>query len=102
MEARVYGDRIRMARVLRGMKAIDLAQELRWPSSRQTIVEQSETVAMDRLLITTLSNKLDFPEAFFAAPPSAPLLPRELLFRAPKSTTKREATYLTEFARASG
>ena len=102
MDARVYGDRIRMARVLRGMKAIDLAQELRWPSSRQTIVEQSEIVALDQLLITILSNRLDFPETFFTTPPSAPLLPRELLFRAPKSTTKREATYLTEFARASG
>ena len=52
MDARVYGDRIRMARVLRGMKAIDLAQELRWPSSRQTIVEQSEIVALDQLLIS--------------------------------------------------
>jgi Zn-dependent peptidase ImmA (M78 family) len=102
MSTRVYGDRIRMARVLRGMKAMDLAQHLRWPPSRQTVVEQSETVVLDQLTTVVLVNELKFPETFFTTPPSAPLAPQDLLFRAPKSTSKRETSYLTEFARVSG
>ncbi len=102
MNTQVYGDRIRMARVIRGMKAMDLAHELHWPPSRQTVVEQSETVALDRLATAVLANKLNFPEAFFTSPPGASLSPQDLLFRAPRSTTKREVNYLTEFARISG
>lgn len=102
MGVQVYGDRIRAARVLRGMKGIDLAHALRWPSSRQTIVEQSETVTLDSAAVAILVRQLLFPERFFTTPPSASLAPKDLLFRAPKSITKRETNYLTEFARTAG
>ena len=102
MNVQVYGDRIRAARVLRGMKAMDLAHYLKWPSSRQTLVEQTEIVMLDRAVVAILADRLDFPEAFFTTPPDALLVPKDLLFRAPKSITKRETNYLTEFARIAG
>jgi hypothetical protein len=102
MNVQVYGDRIRAARVLRSMKAIDLAEALHWPPSRQTIVEQSDIVKLDTAAIEILINKLEFPEAFFTTRPSPELTPRDLLFRAPKAITKRETGYLAEFARLSG
>ncbi len=102
MDTTAYGDRVRAARVLRGWKSVDLAEELGWPPSRQTTVEQSETVRLASHVLDLLVEKLDFPEKFFTTRPAPPLGPRELLFRAPVATTKREKTYLSEFARAVG
>jgi Zn-dependent peptidase ImmA (M78 family) len=65
-------------------------------------VEQSDTLKLDASALATLVDQLKFPEAFFVMPPGAVLTPRDLLFRAPKSITKREANYLTEFARIAG
>jgi len=102
MDIQVYGDRIRTARVLRAVKAVDLADALHWPASRQTLVEQSDTVKLDGSAVAILVDQLRFPETFFTMPPGAVLTPRDLLFRAPKSITKRETNYLTEFARLAG
>jgi Zn-dependent peptidase ImmA (M78 family) len=84
------------------MKAVDLANALHWPSSRQTLVEQSEVVTLSDTAVATLVDKLGFPEAFFTERPSPSLTPRDLLFRAPKNITKRETGYLAEFARLAG
>jgi Zn-dependent peptidase ImmA (M78 family) len=102
MTVQVYGDRVRTARVLRGIKAVDLAHELGWPPSRQTLIEQSEVVHLDVSSVAMLVDQLGFPEAFFTTQPAPVLAPRDLLFRAPKSITKRETSYLTEFARVTG
>lgn len=102
METTAYGDRIRAARILRGWKSVDLAEEMGWSPARQTIIEQSEMVQLDAEVLRRLAGKLDFPERFFTAQPSAALSPEELLFRAPVATTKREKAYLAEFARVVG
>ena len=102
MDIQIYGDRVRTARVLRGWKSVDLAAALRWPPSRQTTIEQSETVDLNHWSLSTLVRELKFPETFFMTRPSVSLKPDELLFRAPVATTKREKTYLAEFARTVG
>ncbi len=102
METTAYGDRIRAARILRGWKSVDLAEEMHWSPSRQTTIEQSETVQLETQILSLLAEKLKFPERFFTAQPSAALSPEELLFRAPVATTKREKAYLAEFVRIVG
>jgi Zn-dependent peptidase ImmA (M78 family)/transcriptional regulator with XRE-family HTH domain len=102
MEATAYGDRIRAARILRGWKSVDLANEMGWLPSRQTIIEQSETVQLEIKVLRRLAARLEFPERFFVSEPSAALSSEELLFRAPVATTKREKAYLAEFARLVG
>ena len=88
METTAYGDRIRAARILRGWKSVDLAEEMHWSPSRQTTIEQSETVQLETQILSLLAEKLKFPERFFTAQPSAALSPEELLFRAPVATAK--------------
>ena len=102
MDTTVYGDRVRAARVLRGWKSVDLAQAMGWPPSRQTTVEQSETVHLNSHILDLLVRSLDFPERFFTTRPLPSLSPSELLFRAPVATTKREKIYLSEFVRVVG
>jgi Zn-dependent peptidase ImmA (M78 family)/transcriptional regulator with XRE-family HTH domain len=102
MEATAYGDRVRAARILRGWKSVDLADEMGWLPSRQTTIEQSETVQLEIGVLRRMAGKLEFPEQFFATAPSAALSSEELLFRAPVATTKREKVYLAEFARVVG
>jgi Zn-dependent peptidase ImmA (M78 family) len=102
MEATVYGDRVRTARVLRGWKSVELAEAMRWVPSRQTTIEQSETVQLEATVLSFLAEKLEFPGQFFTSQPPPGLAPNELLFRAPVATTKREKTYLAEFARSVG
>jgi Zn-dependent peptidase ImmA (M78 family) len=102
MSTQVYGDRIRSARILRNVKAVDLARALHWPPSRQTLAEQSETLNLDEPAVSILADHLRFPPAFFTTRPGMTLAPRDLLFRAPKGITKRETNYLAEFARVAG
>ena len=79
MDIQIYGDRVRTARVLRGWKSVDLAAALRWPPSRQTTIEQSETVDLNHWSLSTLVRELKFPETFFMTRPSVSLKPDELL-----------------------
>lgn len=102
MEATVYGDRVRTARVLRGWKSVELAETMGWVPSRQTTIEQAETVQLETAVLALLAEKLEFPSQFFTSQPPPGLAPGELLFRAPVATTKREKTYLAEFARSVG
>ncbi len=81
---------------------MDVASALGWPPSRQTIFEQASVTHIHDRLLTALARELNFPEEFFTAPPSPPLPPEDILFRAPAATTKREKAYLAEFARIAG
>jgi Zn-dependent peptidase ImmA (M78 family) len=102
MDINIYGDRVRAARILRGFKAVELAAALDWPPSRQTLIEQAETVQLEDRSVEVLTKKLRFPQDYFSTSPGPALRPEEMLFRAPVSTTKREKAYLAEFARVAG
>lgn len=93
------GDRIRQARVLRWRTSKDLAEELAWPAPKLTRMEQSEKAVLSDAEAARLCKFLAFPEIFFTEPAQPALAENELLFRAPKRTTKREKAYLAEFAR---
>lgn len=93
------GDRIRQARSLRWRTSRELAAELRWPAPRLTRVERAEVVEVSEEDAQTLQRFLRFPAAFFETEADPPLTEQDLLFRAPKRTTRREKTYLAEFAR---
>lgn len=98
----IYGDRVRSARTLRGLGSGGLAAAVGWPSSRQTRVEQSGRLELDDARVSRLTAALRFPALYLATAPASPVTAADLLFRAPVATTKREKTYLAEFARATG
>lgn len=95
----IYGDRLRQARILRYEKLGDIAAILGHTPSALSKWERSETIEISREQLRRLSTELRFPEAFFTHPPTPPLGDTDLLFRAPKSTLKREKDFLREFLR---
>lgn len=95
----ISGDRIRQARVLRGLASKDLASELGWSAPRVAKAERSEWLDVSEDELSALVDRLRFPLAFFAADADHPLGENDLLFRAPKRMTKREREYLAQFAR---
>ncbi len=98
----IYGDRLRQARVLRQVPSGKLAEALGYTPSTITRWESSDQVQVDDMRLRALVNHLAFPKGFFCARPTAPVLDDDVLFRAPKSTPKREKAYLREFARLAG
>jgi len=102
MTVEVYGARVRQARVLRGMTATAVMEQMGWRSPRQTRLEQAETAILDAVEFEALVALLRFPARFFTTAPVSRVSPRDLLFRAPKSTTVTEKEYLAVFANIVG
>jgi Zn-dependent peptidase ImmA (M78 family) len=98
----IYGDRVRAARLLRQEKAGSVAARMRWTPTRQTRIEQSETVDLQPGQLTNLARYLRFPEGYFTTAPPAPVAAQALLFHAPKSITASEKNREAEFARLAG
>lgn len=98
----IYGDRVRSARLLRGIGSGELADAAGWSSATQSRLEStaSQDVPIDG--VEQLSRKLEMPLRFFGTVPPPTLSSTELLFRAPVRTTKREKSYLVEYARLVG
>lgn len=99
MTTLIYGDRLRQARVLRKIKSTDLAATARTTGSTLTRWEQADTVTVESRTLDDIGEALEFPVTFFQQPPSPPVDERDLRFRAPKSTLKREKEHLIQFAR---
>lgn len=98
----VFGTRVRQARVLRRLSGTAVMDHLGWRSPRQTRLEQSETAVLDGADFDRLTALLRFPPAFFTTAPASRVTARDLLFRAPKSTTVTEKEYLAVFANVVG
>jgi Zn-dependent peptidase ImmA (M78 family)/transcriptional regulator with XRE-family HTH domain len=98
----MYGDRLRQARILRQLSGIELASKLSLSASTVTRWETRELVSVDLKTLCKIVDALNFPQTFFLAPPTPYVADDDLLFRAPKSTLKREKGYLREFARVVG
>lgn len=99
---RIYGDRVLQARVLTSKTGAEVADALDQRPDQQTRLEKSGAVDVEEAFLRALSSALGFPEKFFTSAPVEEVSDNDLLFRAPKSTTKREKRYLAEFARACG
>ncbi|MFF4198248.1 XRE family transcriptional regulator [Nonomuraea sp. NPDC001831] len=95
----IYGDRLRQARILRHEKLADIAAILGHTSSALSKRERSETIEISSEQLELLASKLRFPKEYFTHPPISPLGETDLLYRAPKSTLKREKDFLREFMR---
>jgi Zn-dependent peptidase ImmA (M78 family) len=98
----VFGTRVRQARVLRRLSGTAVMNHLGWRSPRQTRLEQSETAVLERDDFERLTALLRFPPAFFTTAPASRVRARDLLFRAPKSTTVTEKEYLAVLANVVG
>jgi Zn-dependent peptidase ImmA (M78 family) len=98
----VFGARVRQARVLRRMSGAAVMDHLGWRSPRQTRVEQAEIAVLDSEDFQRLVALLRFPPTFFTTAPTSRVTGRDLLFRAPKSTTVAEKEYLAVFASVVG
>lgn len=98
----VYGARVRQARVLRKMTAKSVAAELGWPATRLTRLEQSSESELSSEQLAAVAGVLRFPARFFVSAPTTRVHGSDLLFRAPKSTTKTEKEYLAQYAAVAG
>lgn len=98
----IYGDRVRSARLLRGISGSVVANTLRWSQATQTRLESALSQDVTPEQAQALSTLLSVTPAFLGASPPPALPPTELLFRAPARTTKREKSYLAEYARLVG
>lgn len=98
----IYGDRVRSARLLRGIGSGELAEAVGWSSATQSRLEStaSQDIPIDR--VELLCQCLNMPMRFLETIPPPMLTSSELLFRTPARTTKREKHYLTEYARLVG
>lgn len=83
---------------MRRLTAKSVAAELEWAPARVTRLEQSTTTELACEVFESLIGVLRFPARFFVTEPSGRVHSSDLLFRAPKSTTKTEKEYLAQFA----
>lgn len=98
----VYGARVRQARVLRKLTAKAVVAELGWSAARLTRLEQATETELSADDMTALTRVLRFPARFFQSAPVTRVHESDLLFRAPKSTTKTEKEYLAQYAAVAG
>jgi transcriptional regulator with XRE-family HTH domain len=99
MGATVFGDRLRQARILRQRKLAEIAELLSCSVPTMSKWERARIIDVTPLQLSALSESLKFSRGFFSARPSPPLFDNDLLFKAPKSTPKREMDWLREFVR---
>jgi Zn-dependent peptidase ImmA (M78 family) len=99
MGAQVYGDRLRQARIIRQRKLTDVAALLDCSVPTMSKWERARTVDVSAPQLSIISENLKFNPAFFSTRPSPPLFDNDLLYKAPKSTPKRETEWLRELVR---
>lgn len=99
MSQTIFGDRLHQARVLRQRRLSDLAELLDCSSPTLSKWERARTVDLPTSQLELLVDSLRFSPNFFSTRPGPPLSDYDLLFKAPKSTLKREIGWLREFMR---
>ncbi len=99
---RVFGARIRQARILRRLTGAAVMEHMGWRSPRQTRLEQAETAPLDGCELEALAVFLGVPATFFTTAPQSRVTARDLLFRAPKSMPAGERDYLAVLANLVG
>src|ERR1039457_1063658 len=99
MAETIFGDRLHQARTLRQRKLTDLAELLECSVPTMSKWERARTVDISSQQATLLVENLRFSSSFFSTRPSPPLADNDLLFKAPKSTLRREIGWLREFVR---
>lgn len=99
---RVFGARVRQARIFRGLSGVVVMEHMGWRSPRQTRLEKSDTATLDDRELDMLAAFLGFPAVFFTTAPLSRVTSRDLLLRAPKSMPAGEREYLAALANLAG
>ncbi|WP_433055556.1 XRE family transcriptional regulator [Dactylosporangium sp. CS-033363] len=101
MNVRVYGERLRDARVVQALLSKDVAQRAGLAPSQLTRLEHATYTDVNEETAERLANALAFPLAFFSYSSSAHVKPGTTLFRARKSMSRREEEQLHSWSRLS-
>lgn len=100
---RVYGARVKDARILEGLKAGDVATRIGMGVTRYSRLESSDAFSpIDVDELTKLSEVLGFDEEYFSSPPVTVVERSALCFRAKKSMTKTQEDEVAAWARICG
>ena len=100
---RVYGSRVRDARILEGLKAGEVAELIGMGVTRYSRLEASDASSpIDDEELAQLCRILRFDEAYFSAPPVTVVERSALCFRAKKSMTKTQEDEIAAWARICG
>lgn len=100
---RVYGSRVRDARILGGLKAGEVAKLVGMGVTRYSRLEAADAsspIGAEELAL--LSRILEFDEAYFLSPPVTAVERSALCFRAKKSMTKTQEDEVAAWARICG
>lgn len=101
-QVKVYGSRVRQARMLRQVPGTSVLAALGWKGARLSRLEKLSASELDVEELACLVGALNFPASFFTtAPPPRRRLP-ELLFEAPRRAPATAVEYLGQFASAVG
>lgn len=96
---RVYGTRLREARLLRGLTAKSVAVSLNVGQVRYSRLENSESASLvSSVELAALSSALGFDEKYFLAPTSTNIQSEDMCFRAKKSLTKTSIATIGSWA----
>jgi Zn-dependent peptidase ImmA (M78 family)/transcriptional regulator with XRE-family HTH domain len=100
---RVFGTRVRGARMLERRTAKSVAEAIGLSSPRYSQIEDAEDgTSIDRETLHRLSETLGFDEAYFESRTDVEVDRRALCFRAKKSMTKAQVEQVAGWARLSG
>lgn len=98
----VKGYRLRQARVLRNLTSTALADALGWTPTKVSRAQNAYVLNLSEDKISELCRATGFPEPFFRQDLNSGLDARDMLFRKPLSTPKREIQFLTDYAAVLG
>lgn len=100
---RVYGSRVRDARILEGRKAGEVAAAIGMGATRYSRLEASDSSSpIDAEELASLCRVLQFDDVYFSSPPVTVVERSAICFRAKKSMTKTQEDEVAAWARICG
>jgi Zn-dependent peptidase ImmA (M78 family)/transcriptional regulator with XRE-family HTH domain len=102
MNVRVYGERLRDARVVQALLSKEVASRSGIAPSQLTRFEHSNYTDMSPDIAQRLAHALSFPLDFLAFEPTASIKPGSTLFRARRTMSRKEEEQLHTWSRLNG
>ena len=102
MNVRVFGERLRDARIIQGLPSKAVAEQSGIAPSQLTRLEHAHYTEVNVDTAERLSQTLSFPLGFLTHEPNAAIKPGSTLFRARRTMTRREEEKLHTWSRLIG
>jgi Zn-dependent peptidase ImmA (M78 family)/transcriptional regulator with XRE-family HTH domain len=102
MNVRIYGERLRDARVVQSLLSKDVASRAGIAPSQLTRLERSPYTDVNPDTAEHLATALSFPIEFLSSEPTAAIKPGSTLFRARRTMTRKEEEQLHTWSRLNG